>query len=326
MKKRNKKYIKYKKERVVLSDVLPFEVPITFSNRHFYEFLLSCKIAIEKEKITIKKNNTQTNQEIIKLLFGLKNKPFVGDGINFDEDTIPFSYKIVHKENDFRELTIIHPKNQLIVVDFYDTYRELILYYSNKSQFSIRRPYRIAKYTYFKDRLHIEKLSEANDEILEQNDLEYENLKTFFVYKKYSNIHKFYESYQYHRCEKKFNYLFKFDISKCFDSIYTHSIGWAILNKEVVKKYLNKKRLTQNTFWSKFDTLMQKMNYNETNGIVIGPEFSRIFAELILQEIDIRAKQELTIAGLHYKKDYEIFRYVDDYFVFYNDETAKSSV
>ncbi|MBX3164738.1 MAG: RNA-directed DNA polymerase [Bacteroidetes bacterium] len=327
MRKRKKKYIKYKKERVILSDVLPFEVPITFSNRNFYDFLLSCKIAVEGEKIAIGKNDTPTNQEIVKLLFGInKDKPFSNGKVNFEEDkrdAIPFGYKIVHKENDFRELTIIHPKNQLAVIDFYDRYRDLILYYSNKSQFSIRRPHRIAKYTYFKDRLHIEKLAEDNDEIVEQNDLEYENLKTFFVYKKYSNIHKFYESYQYHRCEKKFNYLFKFDISKCFDSIYTHSISWALLDKEVVKKYLGD---SKQTFGHRFDTLMQKLNYNETNGIVIGPEFSRIFAELILQEIDERAKQELKLAGFHYKKDYEIFRYVDDYFVFYNDETTKDKI
>lgn len=327
MKKRKKKHIKYKKERVILSDVLPFEVPITFSNRHLYDYLLSCKITVEGEKIAIGKNDTQTNQEIVKLLFGIKSdKSFVDGKVNFKEeerDAIPFGYKIVHKENDFRELIIIHPKNQLAVIDFYDTYRDLILYYSNKSQFSIRRPNRIAKYTYFKDRLHIEKLAEANDEFVEQNDLEYENLKTFFVYKKYSNIHKFYESYQYHRCEKKFNYLFKFDISKCFDSIYTHSISWALLDKEIVKKYLAD---SKQTFGNRFDTLMQKLNYNETNGIVIGPEFSRIFAELILQEIDVRAQQELKLAGFHYKKDYEIFRYVDDYFVFYNDEKAKDKI
>lgn len=295
-------------------------MPITFSNRHFYDFLLLCKIEIKEDKIVIGKNDTQTNQEIIKLLFGInKDKPFVNGKVNFKEDerdAIPFGYKIVHKENDFRELTIIHPKNQLAVIDFYNTYRDLVLYYNNKSQFSIRRPHRIAKYTYFKDRLHIDKLADDNDEIVEQNDLKYENLKTFFVYKKYSNIHRFYESYQYHRCEKKFNFLFKFDISKCFDSIYTHSISWALLDKEVVKKYLGD---SKQTFGNKFDVLMQKMNYNETNGIVIGPEFSWIFAELILQEIDERAKQELKLAGFQYKKDYEIFRYVDDYFVFYND-------
>lgn len=328
MSKRKKKYIKYKKERVILSDILPFEVPVTFSNRHFYDFLLSCKIKLEGEKISINKEDTPVNREIIKLLFGISsNKPFSADGkINFEEekrDSIPFGYKIVHKENDFRELSIVHPKNQLAVIDFYDTYRDLILYYCSKSQFSIRRPHRIAKYTYFKDRLHLEKLAELTDETVEQNDLEYENLKTFFVYKKYSNIHKFYESYQYHRCEKKFNRLFKFDISKCFDSIYTHSITWALLDKEVVKKHLD---VSKKTFGNKFDVLMQKLNYNETNGIVIGPEFSRIFAELILQRIDDNAKKELETLGLISKKDYEIYRYVDDYFVFYNDEGTKDKI
>lgn len=328
MKRQKKKHIKYKKERAILSDVLPFEVPVTFSNRNFYDFLLSCKIKLDGEKISINKNDTCANREIVKLLFGINSaKPFSADGkINFEEckrDSIPFGYKILHKENDFRELCIIHPKNQLAVVDFYNANKELILYYSNKSQFSIRRPYRVAKYTYFKDRLHLEKLAETTDEVVEQNDLEYESLKTFFVYKKYSNIHKFYESYQYHRCEKKFNRLFKFDISKCFDSIYTHSIAWALLEKEVVKKHLGD---IGKTFGNRFDELMQKLNYNETNGIVIGPEFSRIFAELILQKIDADAQKELEAVGLHAKKHYEVFRYVDDYFVFYNEESAKEKI
>lgn len=328
MRSKKKKYIKFKKERVILSDILPFEVPVTFSNRHLYSYLLSCKIKLTEEKISINKNNTSANQAIVKLLFGINSaKTFSIDGkVNFkeeDRDSIPFGYKIVHKENDFRELTIIHPKNQLAVVEFYDTYRDLILYYSSISPFSIRKPYRIAKYTYFKDQLHLEKLAENTDEIVEQNDLEYENLKTFFVYKKYSNIHKFYESYQYHRCEKKFNRLFKFDISKCFDSIYTHSITWALLDKEVVKKNLSD---SKKTFGNVFDNLMQKLNYNETNGIVIGPEFSRVFAELILQKIDDNANRELAKEKLFSKKDFEIFRYVDDYFVFYNEETAKEKI
>ncbi len=327
MRYKKKKYIKFKKERVILSDILPFEVPVTFSNRHLYSYLLSCKIKLEGEKISINKNNTRANQEIVKLLFGINStNPFADGKVNFKEDerdSIPFGYKIVHKENDFRELTIIHPKNQLAIIEFYDEYRDLILYYSSISPFSIRKPYRIAKYTYFKDQLHLEKLADITDEIVEQNDLEYESLKTYFVYKKYSNIHKFYESYQYHRCEKKFNRLFKFDISKCFDSIYTHSIGWALLEKEVAKKHLKEKRAT---FWNIFDVLMQKLNYNETNGIVIGPEFSRIFAELILQKIDVKANKELEIEKLISKRDFEIFRYVDDYFVFYNDESAKEKI
>ena len=57
---------------------------------------------------------------------------------------------------------------------------------------------------------------------------EYENLKTFFSYKRYTNIYKFYEDYRYQRAEKKFSRLLKMDVQNCFDSIYTHSIAWAI--------------------------------------------------------------------------------------------------
>jgi len=38
---------------------------------------------------------------------------------------------------------------------------------------------------------------------------------------------------------------------------------------------------------------MQSANYGETNGIIIGPEFSRIFAELILQQIDKSVESDL---------------------------------
>jgi Reverse transcriptase (RNA-dependent DNA polymerase) len=318
--KKKKIFVKYKKERVILSDVLPFEIPVTFSNRQLYHFLLSCRITLEEDKLIIKKNNTVANQEIVKLLFGISHdRTFDPLGaISFKEKiTIPFSYKIVHKENDFRELSVIHPKNQVLVTDFYNRYRELILYYNNISPFTIRKPHRIAKYTYFIDSLHLERLADINDEIVEEYDKEYENLKTFFVYKKYSNIYKFYESYQYHQAEKKYNYLIKFDLSKCFDSIYTHSITWALFNKEVVKKHIKKINFT---FGDKFDTLMKNLNYEETNGIVIGPEFSRIFAEIILQRIDSNIKNDLDKENVYYKKDYEIFRYVDDYFIFYNNE------
>ena len=37
---RKKIPITYSKERVVLSDVLPYETPVTFSNRYFYKYLL----------------------------------------------------------------------------------------------------------------------------------------------------------------------------------------------------------------------------------------------------------------------------------------------
>ena len=173
------------------------------------------------------------------------------------------------------------------------------------------------------DWLHYGALSKESVGI-EENDKEYENLRSFFVYKDYSHIFKFYESDKFHRCEKKYNKLLRLDISKCFDSIYTHSLPWALYGKEPVKEVLTtSKSKLDKTFGNKFDKLMQFMNYQETNGIIIGPEFSRVFAELILQSVDRSLCTEMQTNEKYrylHKVDYEIFRYVDDYFIFYNDD------
>ena len=325
---RNKKKIKikYKKERAILSDVLPYELPISFSNRHFYRFLVSYGIDIKDSKVSINDKGfqkySQDKREVIydlvKLIFGCdNNEPFTGNTINIGKNAWrkPFIYKISHKEADFRELAVIHPKSQVELVELYEKSKELILYYSSISNFSLRRPNSIAKYVYYKDKLHRVLKGDPKDKV-EDFQREYENLRTFFAYKEYSNIFRFYEDSKYQRAEKRFQHMVKFDISKCFDSIYTHSIVWALYNKNIVKNNLG---WSENTFAGEFDKFMQKINYGETNGILIGPEFSRIFAELILQQIDKTVESKLKAESIYINKNYECYRYVDDYFLFYNN-------
>jgi hypothetical protein len=329
MKRTNKK-IDYKKERVVLSDVLPYEVPPMFSNRHFYHFLVENKINLKHNELRFIKDPTKTLERLVRLVFGINwQTPLcLTNDYDFfklkDTDTIPFKFRITHKDKDFRELSLIHPINQLKVLTFYDEYKFLILYYSNISRFSLRKPYKVASLKYFKDSTNKKNKSQDSDfEIIETIGKEYDSLKTFFSYKEYSNIYKFYESYDFHKAEKRFDNLLKFDISRCFDSIYSHTLPWALSNKKIVKDNLG---TNSNSFGGLFDEIMQKMNYNETNGIVIGPEFSRIFAEIILQRIDKNVEEELLSKNLFFKKDYEICRYVDDFFVFYNDEKVRDII
>lgn len=305
--------INYKKERVLLSEVLPFEVPATYSNRHFYNFLVEEEINSED----IKKKPLKT-PAVSKIIHSI----FKENGGKFECKNIPFCFRISHKENDFRELAIPHPINQLRIIEFYEKYQSLILYYSSLSPFSIRKPFRVASNTFFNDRKFRRK---AINEIgrLEEFDKEYKNQKSYFVYADYSNVHKFYESATFHRCEKKYNKLLKLDITKCFDSIYTHSISWAIFGKDFIKAHLDNK---SKNFVAEFDALIQHMNYSETNGILIGPELSRIFAELILQSVDVSVERLLREEHILHKKHYEIFRYVDDYFVFYNNDNEKEKI
>lgn len=324
----------------MLSDVLPFEVPITFSNRNVYQFLSENRIYFEGEKL-FWKSGTATLDKIVHLLFGLpENANFLSTtAVNigptptqmnvydcgksgFKRDTIPFEFKICHKLSEYRTLAVPHPRSQVQVVDFYHRYKEFILYLCARSAYSIRRPERVAKFRYHKDKTHYDNLSDEAS-TLEEHDKEYEDLKSFFVYKDHSNIYKFYESYKYHRSEKKYNKLLKLDISKCFDSIYTHSIEWAVAGRAFTKENLTG---SKGSFASHFDRLMQAMNYNETNGIVIGPELSRIFAEIILQDVDAQLESSLRDEKLIHKIDYEIFRYLDDYFLFFNSENDKEKI
>lgn len=324
--------IKYKKERAVLSDVLPYELPIIFTNRYFYRFITLYGVEFKNNEIKwnfknrkLSENDKKVLPIIIELLFGCgKTSKLMDKSINTSEDSwrTPFVYKISHKDNEFRELSIIHPKSQLELVSLYEKYKELIIYYCSLSRFSIRKPNDIAKFIYYRDKLHRLSIGSKLDSI-EVYMNEYESLKTFFTYKKYTNIYRFYEDYRYQRAEKKYNKLVKFDVSKCFDSIYTHSIVWALLGKEVTKNSLSQ---SKKTFGGEFDTFMQSINYGETNGILIGPEFSRIFAELIFQKIDRTVENTLKEEEIYIGKQYECYRYVDDFFLFYNEDEIKDKI
>ena len=70
---KKKKYIQYPKERAILSDVLPYEIPITFSNRYLYRFLVENNIRLEGEEIKFDENfigdDLLAFKEILKILF-----------------------------------------------------------------------------------------------------------------------------------------------------------------------------------------------------------------------------------------------------------------
>ncbi len=326
----------HRKQRSILTDMLPFEVPPTFSNRGFYRFLRDHSVEIERGRIQWVCDTADLDQTM-KLLFGVaasvdiavesvtewgRTKSHRSVPVNKCQMvTIPFNFRVAHNL-DGRTLSVVHPRNQVAVASFYAAHSALIVYHTSVSEFSIRRPVSVSRYAYFKDKLHDETLDAVTG--IEEDDKEYEQLGSYFVYKKYRNIHRFFESYKYHRSEKKYNGMVQIDVSKCFDSIYTHSLPWAVLGKDQAKFNLEESKAT---FGGRFDALMQKLNHNETNGIVIGPEFSRIFAEIILQSVDADLLSRLReSANLTHKIDYEIFRYVDDFFIFYNEESTQLKI
>lgn len=278
------------KNRVLLTELLPYELPMLISNDGFYS--VNSKGYFEKfEKY-------------------LKSK-----GIN-KKNCVPFNFEVCKSTfGEKRMLSLIHPLIQLEFVNFYEKYDSVILHQCSKSPFSLRKVSRIAKYCYSPDMIFEEDelVNKEVEVVPETLDRETKLLKSYFTYEPIDLIYKFYDRYEFQKLEQRFNLLLEFDISKCFYNIYTHSICWAVKGKEYAKQ--NRGR---NTFENSFDKLMQESNYKETNGIVVGPEISRIFAEIILQQIDLNVLRELSDKKLKFGVDYEVRRYVDDFFIYSN--------
>lgn len=333
--------------RPILSDVHPFEVPPTFSNSGFFEFVTKHNVRLEqngrKTFVVWECKNDRLDLAIQLLLKTCqkhaptsppsgRERKFIENPAQYDilrdgkkismrrwklsdyaMRTKPYGFDIAHKEREFRRLSVVHPRNQLAVANFYNTNSASILNHTLQSEISIRRPFSLAKTVKYSDRLFRERKSIVSESV-EQHSNEYQNLGSYFTYQEYSNIFKFFEHYKYHNAEKKFDFLLRLDISKCFDSIYTHSLNWSTLGIAAAKDYIEE---SKNTFGGRFDRLMQEMNQGETNGIVIGPEFSRIFAEIILQYADKNFQKSMRdVCGYIHWEDYQAFRYVDDYFIF----------
>lgn len=344
---------KQREIRPILTDVLPFEVPPGFNNGGYFSFLRKCKprlvtVVAEKEGKTKEKvfldwiaSDERLDAAISFVLQTIPNLDQVQtytvktDGPDivyrrlavseFQSRNQAYHFDITHKQGSFRRLSVPHPTNQFLVANFYDKYSSEIIYNCSISPYSIRKPAAIAQTSFFNDRVHLRRLSQIGH-AREESHKEYEYLGSYFRYDRYSNVYRFYESKFYHSAERKFDKLLRLDIAKCFDSIYTHSLPWSVLSKDAEKDAIVGKATTSRTFGSQFDKLMQNMNDGETNGILIGPEVSRIFAEIILQRIDRNVEKALREGvganrAMH-KIDYEAFRYVDDYFVFYNDESV----
>lgn len=277
--------------RALLTETLPYEVPIIFSNSRL--FLGSCwDITSPSLQVAFSK---------------IRAKP--------PRFTKPYLYRIQKTEQSQTTLSIVHPLVQQEMAVFYDQYAATILASCARSPVTLRAPLSVsAKF--------VEELTSSDPSPDNEGTVDIAVgpggevapiIGSYFAYARYSLIGRFYESVEYIRLEKRFKALRRLDVSRCFASIYTHSIAWAIKGKEFAKRHIS-----VYSFEGAFDALMQKANWGETNGIVVGPELSRIFAEVIFQSVDAELVRELESAGLVRGWDYELRRYVDDYFVYGN--------
>jgi hypothetical protein len=119
-------------------------------------------------------------------------------------------------------------------------------------------------------------------------------------------------NFSLHRAKKAYteatsDWLVKTDISRFYPSIYTHSLTWAAYGKERVKTKIT---TYDGSLADRLDVLVRACNRNQTIGIPIGPETSRILAEIISSRIDDDLKSEFC----NISPD-QIDRLQDDWFI-----------
>lgn len=98
--------------------------------------------------------------------------------------------------------------------------------------------------------------------------------------------------------------------------IYTHTYTWLIGKDSIDTKEFD----NNSNIYSTIDRVLQNINARRSNGIVVGPEFSRMIAELMLQFIDVGVNSRLLNSGVICGQDYNVYRYVDDIFIFAKTE------
>lgn len=98
------------------------------------------------------------------------------------------------------------------------------------------------------------------------------------------------------------------DISRFYGTLYTHAIPWGLHTKPWAKDHLNT-AVYDASLGAQLDKAVRKGQDNQTIGIPVGPDTSRIIAEIVAVAIDARVRSELTLSAD------SIVRNVDDWHI-----------
>ena len=301
--------------RVLLTDTTPMEVPLFFSNEGTYKWARAHRQDLRAGSWP----GSELLEAFIAKLLDSHPKP------KKNRPSRPYQYSVRVSPVKDRKLALPHPRNQIRWAQMYRDRCLLMVHYCQRSSWSLRAPKKAGSRTFVENlnqNIHQLKLAAAGVDLDSEHFL-CRHPTSFFAYTGYRRLHKFFESEEFLGLERRFPVLWMLDISNCFGSIYTHSVSWAMKSKDVVKQHIE---ASTNTFGGDIDCEMRDANWAETNGILVGPEFSRIFAEIILQDVDTRAAKLIERRRDHLSGRFVVRRYVDDYFVFAANEVVAAEV
>ena len=296
--KRSKNNIERNKLDYILTDIMPVEVSELFSYSKFYEYLLFKQSTLDdivSQMHAMKAENSET--------------PFSG-GKWGNWATSPLKFNILKGTDSIRELNLVQPLSAMNIYFFVECYqKELLDILSNNACFSLRYHRKNSDLFYRRKSKKIvdyfEKISQKVDRaILQQTG-------AYFKIHKFNSVSSFTNSRLWQQCNFKYRNFAKIDYKSCFDSIYTHAYKWCI-----EKDTVDSKESSNANLHIVIDRVLQNINGRSSNGLIVGPEFSRMIAEVLLQEIDVEVKHNLAAQGLNAGADYRVFRYVDDIYIF----------
>lgn len=102
-----------------------------------------------------------------------------------------------------------------------------------------------------------------------------------------------------------YRYTVKTDIARFYPSVYTHTITWAMHGKEMAKNDVSKGKLTHDYL----DKLVRSSQDDQSVGLPVGPDSSRVIAEIIASAVDTK------FAKLFYGEGVAVVRHVDDVWI-----------
>jgi hypothetical protein len=116
----------------------------------------------------------------------------------------------------------------------------------------------------------------------------------------------------------EYTYFLNTDIIDCYGAIYTHTIPWALHDKDRVKANIAKaQKDREKLIGDEIDTTIQSTQYAQTNGIPQGSVLMDFIAEMVLGYADLLLFEKINDAKID---DYQILRYRDDYRIFTNNQ------
>lgn len=288
----------------ILTDLLPVEITELFSLNHFYNYLMDNRHVLDEAEKVIRKTIEEGNK------------------LPFEKGwaTMPLKFNILKGNDGQREISLMQPLSMINIYLFLEFFqKEILILLKEKSVFSLRY-HRKNNDLYYRKR--IKRISEYYQSTAKKIDKGVlQQTGAYFRIAQYNSVASFTGSRMWQQLNFKYGHFARMDYKSCFNSIYTHSYKW-IIQKNIV----DSKEASNPNLFAVIDRVLQNTNGKSTNGVIVGPEFSRMIVEILLQQIDIDVLNKLSSFGLEKDRDYNIYRYVDDIFIFAKTEADIDTV